>query len=179
MPSMLRPRALTRRAVIASREGIFLYPTLTDFFSPTDAVSWLSLSSFSEVSGSPPSSVGVIGSSCGGVIERADGDVERVLEALTAIESLVDATVATDVDEPVRKAFAARRGRCVEIGLLFSFSFSWLLSAMRATSLSRGGRRPPPGGFTVPSRDVVSDEAMVDCGRNTQTLHLSSSQQLN
>lgn len=40
------------------------------------------------------------------------GDVERVVGALATTESLVDATVESDVLEPwVRRANAARRGR--------------------------------------------------------------------
>lgn len=46
----------------------------------------------------------------------ADGDAERVVGALTAVESFVE---ATDVEDPVRRAFAARRGRGADVGTPF------------------------------------------------------------
>ena len=47
-------------------------------------------------------------------MERAPGEVERVIGALTATESASDVAVETDVWEPVRRREAAKRGRLVD-----------------------------------------------------------------
>lgn len=47
----------------------------------------------------------------------AAGETDLVLGALTAIESAVDAAVFTLVDDPVRRAKAARRGLGAEVAL--------------------------------------------------------------
>lgn len=44
-------------------------------------------------------------------MEIAAGEVERVDGAWTAVESAVEAVVATELVEPVRRIDAARRGR--------------------------------------------------------------------
>jgi len=63
------------------------------------------------VSGSPGvvSFAGVV--DCGGVDMAAAGEVERVEDAFTAMESLVDAIVEREVLEAVRRKEAARRAR--------------------------------------------------------------------
>lgn len=106
---MLSVRVIAIRAVIASRLGMFLYPTGA-FFS----LSALILSTLSVVSGSPPE-----GTFEGGDEARLDvaGDAERVVGALTAIESAFDAAVVvlfSDIWDPVRRSCAARRGRVVD-----------------------------------------------------------------
>jgi len=141
---------------MVSRLGMFLYPTLTGFFSCTGGFSWFNFSSRSDVNASPPSPSTDWVSECGGDVDRADGDTERVLGILTAVESRVDVDVVTEVEDPVRRAATASLGRDVE--LLFG---SLDCAPMRATSFSRGGGRPAPaGGLTVFSR-AVSVEAIV------------------
>lgn len=95
---------------------MFLYPTLTFFFSDT-AFSWLNFSSCSEVKGSPGSTL--LATLEGGDVERIEGDVDRVEEGtLTAVESLV---VTEELEPgPVRRAKAARRGRGAVILLLLA-----------------------------------------------------------
>jgi len=74
---------------------MFLYPTLTFFFSDT-AFSWFSFSSLSAVKASPPIST-LLATLEGGDVERVDGEADRVEEGmLTAVESFV----ATEVLEP-------------------------------------------------------------------------------
>jgi hypothetical protein len=125
VPSMLSVRVFARRAVMASRLGIFLYPTLTFFFSGGVMVSWFSLSSLSEVSASPPSTMlPALLDGAGDV----DGEADLVEEAgMTATESFV---AIDELDPgPVRRAKAARRGRGAGVGpLLFGFmrAASWL-----------------------------------------------------
>lgn len=131
---MLSARAFARRAVIASRLGMFLYPTLVAFFSGA-GISWFSLSSFSEVSDSPPATSPA--SDCGGEVESADGDVERVDGAFTAIESFV----AMDALEFVRSANAASRGRGAEVVVLFAGVPLVALILIRAASWFSDGRR--------------------------------------
>lgn len=105
-PSMLNDRAFARRAVMASRLGMFLYPAGYRFFSlslsslsfSVVSVSWFSFSSFSVVRGSPLSPTGVVLMLWGGDVDRPAGDVERVLGGFTAIESAFDTVVdARDV----------------------------------------------------------------------------------
>ena len=132
-PSMLSSLALSfaRRAAIASKLGMFLYPTFrfgasgaTGTGSLTvpsgEAVCSLSFSSFSAVRGSPPPSTGaaalVVAVLCCDTLLGA-GEADLVLGALTAMESAVDAAVFTLVDDPVRRAKAARRGRGAEVVL--------------------------------------------------------------
>lgn len=58
---------------------------------------------------------------CGGDAVSADGEVDRVLGAFTAVESVVDAVVDKDALDPVpRRLKAANRGRgaAVELGVL-------------------------------------------------------------
>jgi hypothetical protein len=80
-------------------------------------------------------------------MERDEGDAERVLGGLTAVESAADATVDSEVVEEVRRADAARRGRgaeALEFGLgplpagLFAVLCALLIRAARAF---REGRR--------------------------------------
>lgn len=112
-PSMLSDRALARCAVIASSDGMFLYPFT--FFSLF--VSIFSSLRFSCVKGSETSgaSSGIDGvEDFGGVavvVAVSAGDTARVEGALTAIESFVDAEVDSEVCDPVRRSEAARRGR--------------------------------------------------------------------
>jgi hypothetical protein len=112
-PSMLSDLALAKRAVIASRDGMFLYPFT--FFSLF--VSRFSSLRFSWVKGSETrgASSGIDGVvDFGGVVAVvavSAGDTERVEGALTAIESFVDAVVDSEVCDPVRRSEAARRGR--------------------------------------------------------------------
>lgn len=111
MPSMLSDLVIAMRAVIASREGMFLYPGRRDFFSD----SAFNFSTRSVVSGSPPS-VDPSLSEAGGeealpVLDES-GEPERVVGGLTAVESAFEAA-ALDRDklDPVRRSWAARRGR--------------------------------------------------------------------
>lgn len=127
---------------MASRLGMFLYPTLTFFFSVVP-VSWLSLSSFSDVKlGSPPGTA----LSFEGVPDRGDelraaGEAERVEGALTAMESAVDASEVVDAFPPpevVRSVNADSLGRAAELvdagggaaaplgALIFMRAASWL-----------------------------------------------------
>ena len=142
-PSTLSVRAFARRAEIASREGMFLYPTgILAFLGSVSAsaVSSLSLSSFSLVSFSPePTSLGagVLEVLPGGDADRAPGDTERDPGGLTVTESVVDAAVEeSDVCEDVRRRAAARRGRAaadagLEPALRFIRAASWLSEGMR------------------------------------------------
>jgi hypothetical protein len=77
----------------------------------------------------------------GGEVERAAGEVDRVTGALTATESAMDVVVESDVDEPVRRREAARRGRVVE-----AWDGGGVLAPMRAASWLSEGRRPPEEG---------------------------------
>lgn len=141
---------------MVSRLGMFLYPILTGFFSCSDGFSWSSFSSRSDVSASPVSPSTDWVSECGGDADKADGDAERVLGKLTAVESTVDADVVTEVEDPVRRAATASLGRDAE--LLFG---SLDCAPIKAASFSRGGGRiAPEGGLTVLSR-AVSVEAIV------------------
>lgn len=107
LPSILRVRAMASRAVMASRLGIFLYPTLT-LLSPSE----LSFSSVSAVRASPPPFVALTRDGDDERLEAVAGDAERVRGGLTAIESVADAAVDDiEADEPVRRRDAARRGR--------------------------------------------------------------------
>lgn len=155
---------------------MFLYPTFTFFLSGKD-VSRLSLSSFSEVNESPPplSLEGVV--DCGGEAERAEGEVDRVMGAFTAIESLVDAVVERDALEPVLRAYAARRGRGAEVvdpNVDDAPPFGALM-LIRAASWFRDGGRPVLC-FTGDSEGAAVVEVMVVEMRVTTTAkhsHLS------
>ena len=125
---------------------MFLKPLVffTGLSSP--AVSCASLSTFSAVRGSPGPAV-VIASPLteplvefGGEVERAPGEVERVMGALTATESAMDVVVDRDVCEPVRRREAARRGRTEAL------DEGGVLAPMRAASWLSEGRRPPEEG---------------------------------
>ena len=130
---------------MASRLGIFLYPTGTFLEVSTVAISWLCFSSLSAVSESPsvvPSLDGVVDRGLDCAIESDDGDVDRVLGGFTAIESAADATVESDVDEAVRRTEATRRGR----GALGGFKAlmcgpSLLFKLIRAARAFRDGKR--------------------------------------
>ena len=114
-----------------------------------DTDSLLSFSSFSAVKASP---TGVI--ERGGDVESPAGDADRVLlGALTATESVVDATVDNEAFEPVRRSDAASLGRgadvvVVPVGLILAASW-----------LREGGRLAPGGlaGFSL----VVAFELIV------------------
>ena len=118
--------------------------------------SLLSFSSFSAVKASP---TGVI--ERGGDVEIPAGDADRVLlGALTAMESVVDATVDNEAFEPVRSSDAASLGRCadavaVPVGLILAASW-----------LREGGRLAPGGlaGFSL----VVVFELIVVVARRVQ-----------
>ena len=140
-PSMLSDLAFAKRAVIASRDGMFLYPFT--FFSLF--VSIFSSLRFSWVKGSETrgASSGIDGVvDFGGVVvvvAVSAGDTERVEGALTAIESFVDAVVDSEVCDPVRRSEAARRGRaardCAVVGVVP------LLRLIRAASWFNDGGR--------------------------------------
>ena len=93
LPSMLSDLVICMRAVIASRLGMFLYPTGAFFFSSS-----LCFSTFSAVRGSP--TVVGAGMVAGATVERGEevrlvgvvtsGEAERVVGALTAIESAAE-----------------------------------------------------------------------------------------
>ena len=122
---------------------MFLYPTLCLFSTAT--ASWLCLSSFSEVSGSPgtPPSLGGVAECDRDVAVEAVGDAERVVGAFTTTESVVDATVERDVVEEVRSADAASRERgaddseAVELGLEPCAALLLLILAARAFNEGR------------------------------------------
>ena len=109
---MLSVRVFAIRAVIASKLGMFLYPT-RGFFS--NGSTELSFSSFSAVRASPPDTEYGVSSlgSCGEAVasENALGDPDRVCGGFTANESAVETVVDREVLELVRRAKAANRGR--------------------------------------------------------------------
>ena len=117
---------------------MFLYP-LT-FFGGLSPVSCVSFSTLSKVSGSPTSPLTEPAVELGGEMERAPGEVERVMGGLTAVESAVEVVVEREVVEPVRRREAARRGL-----LLTGEMEEDELAPMRAASWFREGRRPPDG----------------------------------
>ena len=141
--------------MIASREGMFLYPTgIFCFFDCTvpsvvaSAVSSLSFSSFSLVSFSPePASLGagVLEVLPGGEVDNVAGDSERDPGGLTVTESVVDAAVDESDDcEDVLRSAAARRGRAAaDAGLEPAFRLiraaSWLSDGMRVPEEGRSG----------------------------------------
>lgn len=147
VPSTLSERALARRAVMASRLGMFLYPLgiLPSFFW---SVSLLSRSSRSDVSCSPwPASLwpGVVARLPGGDVARLAGEAERDPGGFTATESEVDAAAELDTEpcELVRRRAAARRGReAADAGLVFA------LRLMRAASWFSEGMREPVEGLS-------------------------------
>ena len=111
---MLSDLVIAIRAVIASKLGIFLYPTLAGFLS----VSELSFSTLSVVSGSPP--LGALLTEAVGedalLEDEVTGETERVVGALTAIESALDVLLLVkETCEPVRRSCAARRGRDADV----------------------------------------------------------------
>lgn len=172
VPSTLRLLAFAKRAVIASRLGMFLYPlgklgfftsgsfaSFVSFSVSSFAVSSLSFSSPSSVSGSPLSPTGVTDVLWGGDVERAAGDVERVLGAFTATESAVVPCDDIDACEPVRSSAAARRGReAEEADVVFAFRLmraaSWLSDGMRAPAAGRSGLGTSMGASVV-GADIV------------------------
>ena len=178
-PSILRciARCFARRAVMASRLGMFLYPTFffgastgTAIFTvpSAEAVSSFNFSNFSVVRGSPPSTNGVppvVALLCCEALLIA-GDADLVLGAFTAIESAVEATVLRLAFEPVRSANAANRGRGAEE--LFGCRTGGVppaLLVIRAASWLSEGRRAPPLGFFVANdvgfvAVVASDDAV-------------------
>ena len=143
MPSILSDLAFARRAVIASKLGMFLYPATIFRFSLSFSclsvlsVSWLSSFKFSCVSGSPGSPTGVVVLLRGGDVDRPAGDVDRVLGGLTATESVFVFVLASDVCDPVRRRAAASRGRDATfagltlLGLRLMRAASWLSEGMR------------------------------------------------
>lgn len=54
----------------------------------------------------------------GGELDTVAGDTDRVEGAFTAMESAVDATVDSEVVDPVRRSDAASRGRAAIGGVL-------------------------------------------------------------
>ena len=121
-PSILSWLALTfaRCPAMASKLGIFLYPTYFFGGSWEEPVSSLSFSNFSVVNGSPPSTILVpaVALLCMDALLAA-GETDRVLGGLTAVESAAEAAVLTLVVDPgpVRRANAAKRGRGAEVVL--------------------------------------------------------------
>lgn len=133
VPSILRDiaRCFCILAVIASRLGIFLYPilflgcsgngrgTLTVPSEDTPFSSFRA-SSFSLVSGSPPSGAGValvvVVWLCCEVALNA-GDVDRVLGGFTVMESAMEAVVLTLAVDPVRREEATSLGRDADVVL--------------------------------------------------------------
>jgi len=92
-------------------------------------------------------------------LEIPAGDADRVLlGALTAMESVVDATVDNEALEPVRRSDAASLGRGADaVGVGWILAASWL----------REGGRPAPGGLTGFSL-VVAFELIVVVARRLQ-----------
>ncbi len=147
-PSILSVLAFARRAVIASREGMFLYPTgifclgLSSLAGGGAEVSWLSFSTISVVSGSPFSPEGVLPLLRGGEMGSWAGDSARVMGGFTMVESDVDAA-AEEVLELVRRRAAARRGRLAALAGVGASSLmraaSWLREGMRVAEALRSG----------------------------------------
>jgi hypothetical protein len=94
----------------------------------------------------------------GGDLEIPAGDADRVLlGALTAMESVVDATVDNEALEPVRRSDAASLGRGADVVAV-------LVGLILAASWLREGGRPAPGGLTGFSL-VVAFELIVVVAR--------------
>lgn len=101
----------------------------------------------------------------GGEVDKAVGDVDLVLGALTAIESELDTPVADDdkeVCDPVRRRDAARRGRTTE-GLLVGAAFkliraaSWFREGIRTPDEGRSGFGALTVGMASVELDIVVD----------------------
>ena len=155
---------------MASRLGIFLYPTGTFLEVSTVAISWLCFSSLSAVSESPsvvPSLDGVVDRGLDCAIESDDGDVDRVLGGFTAIESAADATVESDVDEAVRRTEATRRGRGALGGLTCGPSL--LFKLIRAASAFRDGKRLAGLAASVAGGEV----AVMSCADQVKDRHIT------
>ena len=158
--------AFARRAVIASSDGMFLYPIgifclgLSSFagagadVAPSAAsaaagagagaaltagasVSWLSRSTLSSVSGSPGSPCGVLPFECGAETESAAGDAERDVGGFTATESLVDAAA----DEAVEFCELVRSSDAASRGRLPAVAGLGPFRLMRAASWFSDGIR--------------------------------------
>lgn len=168
-PSTLSCRAFANRAVIASREGIFLYPagTFSRFLSFSLSTSWFSFSSLSVVNGSPfsePTGVEVL--LRGGEADNAVGEVDLVLGALTTMESEADAPVAdedSEVCDPVRRREAARRGRTADeelVGAAFRLirAASWFREGIRTPAEGRSGFGALTVGTASVELDIVADD---------------------
>lgn len=111
VPSILSDRVIAMRAVIASSEGMFLYPAGMRFFF---SVSAFSFSTLSVVRGSPPPADTSLTDPGGeDALLEESGETERVVGGCTAVESAADAATLLDNDklDPVRSSWAARRGR--------------------------------------------------------------------
>jgi hypothetical protein len=108
------------------------------------------------VSASPPSGTGVVDVGGETDSELPAGDVDLVVGALTATESLADAAAldANEMVDPVLSTDAANRGRGADGVPLGAAGF------MRAASWLSDGRRPAPTGFAGVSVEliVVEDE---------------------
>jgi len=121
---------------------MFLNPLVFFTVLSSPAVSCASLSTFSAVRGSPGPAAAIASPlteplvEFGGEVERAAGEVDRVMGALTATESAMDVAVERDVCELVRRREAARRGRVEAI------DGGGVLAPMRAASWLSEGRRP-------------------------------------
>lgn len=101
---MLSDLVIAMRAVIASREGMFLYPGKRAFFSD----SAFNFSTRSVVSGSPPPvdpSLSEAGGEEALSVLNESGEPERVVGGWTAVESAFEAA-ALDSDklDPVRRS---------------------------------------------------------------------------
>jgi hypothetical protein len=154
VPSTESVLAFASLAVIASNDGMFLYPRI--FFSvvtgPPTALALSSSCTFSVVNASPgmeaPAAIAAaaaadpagVGVPEGGAPNA--GDSERGVGALAATESPALATVAREAEELVRRRAAAKRGRATgatpEEGAALMRAASWFREGIREL-LGRSG----------------------------------------
>jgi hypothetical protein len=186
VPSTLRWRRLASRAVMASSEGMFLYP-LTGGLPFGSCCSALSFSSFSLVRGSTGPPLVVAGAGAGAGAEGAvslDGVCgadpapltlallvglpDLVVGGFTVVESEV-AAVEMLVVELVRRANAGRRGRDADDVL----EGAPALMLMRAASWLSDGRRALVGFVVVVGVDsapfTVEEDMLGDDSRTRST----------
>ena len=125
---------------------MFLEPLVFLTYLSSPAVSCVSLSTFSEVMGTPEPMV--IASPLrepsvefGGKVERAAGEVECVMEVLTVTESAMEDVVERDVWEPVWRTDGVRSGWVEEL------DGGEMLAPMRAASWLSEGRHGQRSGL--------------------------------
>lgn len=151
---MLRERAFANLAVIASKLGIFLYPTFV--FLGNSCVSLSKVSNFSAVSWSSPGSSTTDVAVEPGADTSRPGDPARVEDGFTTIESVVETREAV---EPVRSNEAAKRGRlAIAAGVAFGVP---LLRFIRAASWFKEGKRPE----LLVVEDVLVRSGSADSGK--------------